>query len=306
VVATYLRDAAQARNAAGEPPYAAATLRRWAVAIADRHRMSDHPSPTTNDAVRQALSAITKTATTTVRSSRPAAPLLTADIAAMIGAARKGTIGWATEVLERRDSAVLLVGYAGALGRGDLVGMLCGDVTRRPDAGLQVAVRRPNGDGTVALPPAESHCTCPPCAAQRWMQVVAAFDSGGRAALIRMIKADEPFEEHICRTPLPRTRARSPLFRSIRKNGNLSPTPLSGASIHVAVRRRARLAGYDDEFVTGLGAQSLRAGFIAQALRNRADVASILRQTGHLSRDALQRYAPAEPGVHNAVTGLGL
>jgi hypothetical protein len=306
VVAGYLRDAAQARNADGEARYAAATVRRWVASITDRHRMSDHPSPTTNGAVRQALSAMTQTGTTTARSSRPAVPLLTADIAAMIAAARKGTTGWATEVLERRDSALVLMGYAGALGRSDLVGMLGADVTSRPDASLQVTLRRSNGAGAVELPPAESHFTCPPCAAQRWMQVVAAFDSGGRAAVIRLIKADEPFEEHICGAALPRSRARSPLFRSIRKNGNLSPTPLSGASIHLAVRRRARLAGYDDDFVAGLGAQSLRAGFIAQALRNKADVASILRQTGHVSHGALQRYAPAEPGVHNAVTGLGL
>ena len=306
VVANYLRTAARQRNNDSGPAYAVATLRRWAVAIAERHRMSGHPSPTANDEVRQVLSAFTKTGTATARSSRPAAPLLTADIAAMITAARKGTTGWATEVLERRDSALVLMGYAGALGRRDLVAMLCGDVTSHPHDGLQVALRRPNGTGAVELPLAESHVTCPPCAAQRWMQVAAAFDSGGRTAVIRLIKADEPFEEHICGAPLPRTRARSPLLRSIRKNGNLSPTPLSGASIHLAVRRRARLAGYDDDFVAGLGAQSLRAGFIAQALRNKADVASILRQAGHVSHAALQRYAPAEPGVHNAVSGLGL
>jgi integrase len=137
------------------------------------------------------------------------------------------------------------------------------------------------------------------------MQAVGAYDSGGRAAVIRLIKADDPLEDHICGAPLPRIRARAPLFRSIRKNGNLSATPLSGASIHLAVRRRARLAGYDGDFVAGLGAQSLRAGFIAQALRNKADVQSILRQTGHVGHGALQRYAP-DSDVHNAVTGLGL
>lgn len=305
VVARYFREAAQVPNADGQPVYAAATLRRWAAAIADRHRISKHPSPTANEAVRQALSAITNAAATT-RRSRPAAPLLTADIAAMIAAARKDTTGWASEVLERRDSALLLVGYAGALGRGDLVGMLCGDVTKHPHDGLQVCVRRPNGANAIRLPATESHATCPPCAAQRWMQVVAAFDSGARAGVIRLIKADDPFEDHVCGAPLPRTRARAPLFRAIRKNGNLSPTPLSGASIHLAVRRRARLAGYDDDFVAGLGARSLRAGFIAQALRNGADAASILRQTGHIGAAALQRYAPAEPHAHNAVNGLGL
>jgi hypothetical protein len=305
VVARYFREAAQARNADGQPVYAGATLRRWAAAIADRHRMSQHPSPTANEAVRQALSAITN-ATAATRRSRPAAPLLTADIAAMIAAARKDTTGWASEVLERRDSALLLMGYAGALGRCDLVGMLCGDVAKHLDDGLEVCVRRPNGANTVRLPFAESHATCPPCAAQRWMQVVAAFDSGARAGVIRVVKADDPFEDHVCSAPLPRTRARAPLFRALRKNGNLSPTPLSGPSIHLAVRRGARLAGYDDDFVAGLGAQSLRAGFIAQALRNGADAQSVLRQTGHIGAAALQRYAPAEPHAHNAVTGLGL
>jgi len=305
VVAAYLRDAANARNDDGEPAYAVTTLRRWLAAIADRHRMSRHPSPTTNDAVRQALSALTK-AEATRTTPRSAAPLLTADIAAMIAAARKDTTGWAGDVLERRDSALVLMGYAGALRRADLVTMVCGDVTKHPHDGLELRTRRPNGANMIRLPAGESHGTCAPCAAMRWMQVVAAFDSGARAAVIRLIKAEEPFEDHICDTPLPRTRARAPLFRSIRKNGNLSATPISGASIHLAIRRQARLAGYDDEFVARLGVQSLRAGFIAQALRNKADAGSILRQTGHIGHGALQRYAPAEARHENAVTGLGL
>jgi hypothetical protein len=198
------------------------------------------------------------------------------------------------------------MGYAGALRRADLVALVCGDVAKHPHDGLELRTRRPNGANMIRLPAGESHGTCAPCAAMRWMQVVAAFDSGARAAVIRLIKAEDPFEDHICDTPLPRTRARAPLFRSIRKNGNLSATPISGASIHLAIRRQARLAGYDDEFVARLGVQSLRAGFIAQALRNKADAGSILRQTGHIGHGALQRYAPAEARHENAVTGLGL
>ena len=306
VVAKYLRDAAKTRNADGEPVYAAATLRRWTAAIAHRHRISGHPSPTANDAVRLALSAITNPAAMTTRPSRSATALLTADIAAMITATRKDTVGWAAEVMERRDSALLLMGYAGALGRADLVEMICGDVTKHPHDGLEVRVRRSHGANAIRLPTGESHITCAPWACLRWMQVVGAFDSAARAAVIRLIKADDPFEEHICDAPLPRTRASRALFRSIRKNGNLSATPISGASIHLAVRRQARLAGYDEEFVAGLGVQSLRAGFIAQAVRNKADAQSILRQTGHAGHGALQRYASAEPHGDNAVTRLGL
>jgi site-specific recombinase XerD len=305
VVARYIREAAAARNANDEPVYATSTLRRWASAVAERHHAAGHSSPTAERIVRQTLSAVTKSGST--KTAQPTTTLLTADITAMIASARKETTGWAGEVLERRDSALVLTGYAGALGRADLVELVCGDITKHAHDGLDVRVRRTNGANAIRLPTGESHTTCVPCAALRWMQVVAAFDSGARPAIIRLIKAAEPFDDHICTAALPRMRARAPLFRAIRKNGNLSATPLSGASIHLAVRRHARLAGYDDEFVTRLGVQSLRAGFIAQALRNKADAESILRQTGHASAASLQRYAPAtEPHVGNAVTGLGL
>ena len=303
VVARYLREAAKTPSTDGEARYAVATLRRWTAAIAERHRASRFPSPTLDVAVRQALSAATAAA---IRPPRSATPLLTADVAAMVTAARKATTGWASEVLERRDSALVLLGYAGALGRADLVEMICGDVTKHCDNGLDARVRRPKGTNVIRLPAGDSHTTCAPCAALRWMQVVAAYDSGGRPAVIRLVKAGEPFDDHVCEVPLPRTRARAPLFRSIRKNGNLSPTPISGASIHLAVRRHAQLAGYDNEFVALLGAQSLRAGFIAQALRNKADFQAILRQTGHASPAALYRYAPIDSHPGNAVSGLGL
>ena len=82
--------------------------------------------------------------------------------------------------------------------------MLCGDVTKHPHDGLEVRVRRPNGANAIRLPLGESHDTCAPCAALRWMQVVAAFDSGGRAAVIRLIKADEPVRgSHLRRSPPP-------------------------------------------------------------------------------------------------------
>jgi len=295
------------RAADGDSVYAPATLRRWTAAIADRHHQEGHPSPITDAAVRQAMAAITGAGASHPSSeSRSAAPLLTADITAMLVAARKLSTAWAGEVFERRDSALLLMGYAGALGRADLCGLTCGDLTQHVGRGLDVRIVRTTGVCAVRLPIVESHNTCPPCAVHRWLQVVAAFDSGGRPAVIRTIKADSPFEEHVCGAAHPRTRTRAPLFRSIRKNGNLSPTALSGASIHLAVRRMASQAGYDDVFVERLGVQSLRAGFVTQALRNGADPQSIVRHTGHAGVGALYRYLPADGDAHDAVSGLGL
>jgi site-specific recombinase XerD len=76
--------------------------------------------------------------------------------------------------------------------------------------------------------------------------------------------------------------------------------------MHLAIRRRARLAGYDEDFVARLGVQSLRAGFITQAVRNGADPTSILRYTGHASVAALHRYTERDQPVDDAVPPLGL
>lgn len=139
------------------------------------------------------------------------------------------------------------------------------------------------------------------------MQVVAAFDAGGRPSVVRLLRGREPFDGHVCHGGVPRTLARSPLFRAVAKNGNLSTTPLSGAAIHKTIRRRAEQAGYDPTLIDQPGGHSLRAGFVTQGFRNGADAHAIARQTGHASMAMLELYARENaPLVGNAVTGIGL
>jgi type IV secretory pathway TrbD component len=186
------------------------------------------------------------------------------------------------------------------------------DVSVHRHHGVHVRLRRSKtdqeGSGTVrALPFTDRHESCPPCAYVRWAQVVAAFDSRGRPGVIRLLTTAEPFDTHVCRGARPRTAALAPLFRSIRKNGNLSETALSGAAVHKAVRRRALQAGFDPALVTQLGGHSLRAGFVTQAFRNGADAHAIMRQTGHTTPEMVEVYARERtPLVGNAVTVLGL
>ena len=89
-----------------------------------------------------------------------------------------------------------------------------------------------------ALPFTDRHESCPVCAWVRWLQIVAAFDTGGRTAIIRLLSRAAKFDSHLCHSTLPTADTRSALFRSIRKNGNLSQTALSGAAVHAAIRRR--------------------------------------------------------------------
>ncbi|MGF0313489.1 tyrosine-type recombinase/integrase [Rhodococcus sp. IEGM1428] len=128
-----------------------------------------------------------------------------------------------------------------------------------------------------ALPYIDSYETCPPCAYVRWVQVVAAFDVGGRPSVIRLLRKQELFGDHVCRGGVNRTAARVPLLRAVAKNGNLGDTELSGAAIHQTIRRRATQAGFDPTALAKLGGHSLRAGFVTQGTRNGGDGSAIAR-----------------------------
>ncbi|WP_253250160.1 tyrosine-type recombinase/integrase [Rhodococcus sp. BUPNP1] len=312
-VAAYLLDAAATVTEAGERAYSPSTLARWVAGIGYHHRRAGYPAPGSDELVTATLSGIRRDyAAAGERPRTPRAPLLTADIVTIVERARTDSDSWAAEVLERRDSAILLLGFAGAFRRSELVALNCSDISLHRLDGLHIKLRKTKTDqegrGTVrALPFTHSHVSCPPCAWLRWAQVVAAFDSGGRPAVIRLLRTAEPFEAHVCRGVRPRMVPASPFLRSIRKNGNLSDTALSGAAVHKAIRRRAAQAGYDPEIVQQLGGHSLRSGFVTQAFRNGASAHAIMRQTGHSTPAMLETYAREHaPLIGNAVTNLGL
>ncbi|GBF17817.1 tyrosine recombinase XerC [Rhodococcus sp. Br-6] len=312
-VAAYLVDAADTFTPDGERAYAPATFSKWIAAISHVHGRSGHTSPTTHETVRATLSGIRRSyASAGDRPRKQRAPLLVSDIVTMVTVARDSVTAWASEVLERRDSALLLMGFAGAFRRSELVGLNCGDVVVHRLDGLHIRLRKSktdqDGDGAIrALPFTNSHTSCPPCAALRWWELVAAHERGGRAALIRTLRNAPAFDGHVCRGALPKISPHAPFFRAIAKNGNLSTTALSAAAVHGAVRRRAGAAGYDESLVAALGGHSLRAGFVTQAFRNGADAHAIMRQTGHKTPAMLEVYARENaPLIGNAVTDIGL
>ncbi len=227
------------------------------------------------------------------RPRTPRDPLPVDDIRVLVATAGERCNGWADEVLERRDSAILLLGFAGAFRRSELSDLLLGDIKLHRLDGIHVRLRKSNTDqegrGAVkALPYTESHVTCPPCAYVRWVQVVAAFDAGGRPSVFRLLGNREPFTGHVCRGGVPRTAARAPLLRAVAKNGNLGTTALSGAAIHQTIRRRAQHAGFDPSALAKLDGHSLRAGFVTQGMRNGVNGSAIARQTAHASLDSVE------------------
>jgi integrase len=315
-VAAYLVAAADTWNTDGTRSYSPATLTKWVAALADRHRRGGVDiSPTQHEIVRATLAGIRREyAQAGDRPRTPRAPLLTDDVMAIVTAARAQARSWSATVTERRDTALLLMGFAGAFRRSELVGLVGADVAYHPLDGIHVTVRRSKTDqegrGRVhAIPRSDDPARCPPCAVARWAQVVAAADTGGRAAVIRALSLDAgDLTTHLCDNPTHAgIGAKRAVFRSISGNGNLSDEAMSGAAVHSAVRRRASRAGYPEAVVNNLGAHSLRAGFVTQAFRNGADAHAIMRQTAHRSPQMVEVYAREQaPLIGNAVTELGL
>ncbi|MCW1823132.1 site-specific integrase [Mycobacterium senegalense] len=314
-IAAYLVDAAETVAENGERAYSTMTLGKWTAAIFDQHRRAGlDPNPAAHELVRQTMSGIKRQyAVRGDRPRMPRTPLLTDDVMLLVTAAREQATGWVSQVYERRDSALLLMGFAAALRRSELTELTGADVTLHASDGVHVHLRKSKtdqmGEGTVyPLPRAKDPLRCPPCAYVRWAAVVSAFDDGGKDAVIRLITDSPEFRDrHVCRSRAAKIDPRAPLFRSVRRSGILTATPLSGAGVHAVIRRRALAAGFDPEAVERLGGHSLRAGFVTQAARAGADHHSIMRQTGHRSPAMVTRYVrESAPLIGNAVTQLGL
>lgn len=315
VIAAYLVDAAETVNPDGERAYSTTSLGKWIAAIGDRHRRAGvEPNPAAHELVRQTTSGIRRQyASRGDRPRTPRTPLLTDDVMLLVAAAREQVTGWVSQVYECRDSALLLMGFAAALRRSELTELTGADVTLHAADGVHVYLRKSKtdqmGEGAVyPLPRAKEPLRCPPCAFVRWAAVVSVFDEGGKDAVIRLVTdAPEFGDRHVCRSRAAKIDRRAPLFRSVRRNGMLTATALSGAGVHAVIRRRALAAGFDPEAVARLGGHSLRAGFVTQAARVGADHHSIMRQTGHRSPAMVTRYVrESAPLIGNAVTQLGL
>lgn len=311
LVGWYLTEKSGELRPDGRWAYAPSTLARWVATINKMHALAGLPKPGHHEAVRDVVRGIRRT-----RAAPPArrTPLLTDDIRAIVGAMRTAATEWPDRVAERRDSALLLLGLAGAMRRSELSALTMSDVVAHRSDGLYVTIRRSKADRdargrTVTLPYGRDPQTCPVCAYRRWREVLDAWDADGRAA-VRELVSDKCAvgDEHCCRGVAPGTGSgERPLFRTIHRTGAVGSGALSGQSVHSMIQRRARQAGFAPEVVATLGGHSLRAGFVTQAVRNGATTQTIMTQTGHADERMVALYSRQHAGLAgNAVTVLGL
>ena len=317
VVAAYITEAAAQRTRWGEWAYAPASLSRWVSSINQFHTAADLPAPGSSEVVRRALSGIRRMRATPPRRR---IPLLLEDIRTLVTAIADDYPSWPRAVAARRDTALLLLGFASACRRSELTNLRLADVVQKHPDGLHLRIRSSKTDqeahGQVkAIPYGRDPLTCAPCAYVRWRQLVDAADTckpaDQRPVLMPLIKeqAQGGGAEHVCRTEPPERPdlQQLPLFRTVHRIGRINPGAMSGDAVNQVIARRADYAGFTTSQITRLGGHSLRAGFVTEAFRAGADAHAIMRQTGHRNPAQLETYAREHaPLVGNAVTKLGL
>jgi len=162
-----------------------------------------------------------------------------------------------------RDRALVLLGFAGAFRRSELVALDADHLTQR-DEGLSVLIASSKTDQEglgqiVAIPRVSGSSYCPVRAVLDWM-IVAGIQSG-------------------------------PVFRRLYRGDTVGKTRLSPQSVALIIKDLAGKVGLD---VTRYAGHSLRSGFLTSAAKNRASIFKMADQSRHKSLDVLRAYVRNE------------
>ena len=226
---------------------AVATLARRLVSISKAHTAQGLPSPTKTELVRATLRGIRHIHGS---SQRQVAPAVREDVLQMV-AGLEGVKGF-------RDRALLLVGFAGAFRRSELVSLSVADIEYEQQ-GILIHLRfsktDPEGHGRKVAIPYARGAVCPVLSLKRWLEI-------------------SDIKE-------------GPIFRAINRHSVVSESALTPQSIALIVKERAKAAGLDPTKYSG---HSLRAGLVTSAARAGVSSWKIRQQTGHRSDAMLHRY----------------
>jgi integrase len=219
------------------------------VVISRAHKAADLPSPTTSSLVRRTHAGIRRSIGTAQLGKAPA---LVDDLKLMLSKLPDTRVGL-------RDRALLLLGFAGAFRRSELVGLDVADL-EFARARLIVTLRKSKTDQEgrsrrLGIPFGSSEQTCPVRSLQAWLE----------AARI----------------------TEGPVFRSLDLFQRVQQARLSDKAVALIVKRRAKAVGLDPARYAG---HSLRAGLATSAAAAGASERVIMSQTGHRSADTVRRY----------------
>lgn len=238
------------------------TLARRLVSIGRAHTSQGLPSPTSADIVKATLRGIRRTYGAKQRQVEPLVKNLIQDIVKDLHGI-KGT----------RDKALLLIGFAGAFRRSELVGLKVNDI-EFVEQGLIINLGHSKTDQEaigrkIAIPFARGNI-CAVLALKDWLEL-ANIDSGA-------------------------------IFRGVNRHGFISNKQLTTEAVALIIKGHAARIGLDPYKFSG---HSLRAGLVTSAAQAGVSNWKIKAQTGHKSDAILNRYVrDARIFIDNAVSEL--
>lgn len=242
------------------------TIRKARSAIDAAHRLSGYGRPGRHPMVHEVMQGIARELAVAPVQKRP---LITDDLRALLRSIPDGLKGC-------RDRALLLLGFAGALRRSELVALRLEDV-EFVDAGLRIHIRKSKTDQegrgeVLGIPFGSLVFTCPVRAVEAWL-VVAKITRG-------------------------------PVFRAVSRHESLGVAALSGKAVARIVKAHAEAAGLDPKEFAG---HSLRSGFVTSAALAGVEEHDIARQSRHKSVSILRAYVrKATVFQGNAAARVGL
>lgn len=225
-----------------------ATIVRRVTALSKAHEAIGAPNPTKSEIVRATMRGIKRTIGTATREAKP---VLREDLFQMLE-----RMGDSTK--DVRDKVLLLLGFAGAFRRSELVGLDVADI-KHVRQGIIVTLRRSKTDQTGA-----GYKVGIPFGRSRWCPVRHLADWLDHAKI-----------------------EGGPIFRGINRHGHVADQRLSGEAVSIIVKERAGAAGFDPDAYSG---HSLRAGLATSAVIAGVSTLSIRRTTRHASDQMLARY----------------
>jgi len=249
---------------------AVSTMDKTVAAIRAAHLDAGHDDPTGNRGVVRVRAGLRRTVGVAPR--RQAHPISTEEVRRIVAAIDPASLRG------KRDRAMILLGYAAALRRSELVDLLVRDVAMKP-AGLVVHVRRSKADQdqagqVVGVTRGQHPETDPVTAVHTWISAA------------RLTPGD-------------------PLFSLVaRSDLRAVPRRLEGKQVNRILASRAADAGLADLRLSG---HSLRAGHATTAAEHGVPADRLARTTRHRNLATLAKYIrPAEVLADTSSGSLGL
>lgn len=236
----------------------ASTIQRRIAALRAVHVAAGHEPPTNAEGVKATMRGIRRTKGTRPNKKKPATDAIIAGIR------------FPETLTGSRDRAVVLLGFAAARRRSELVALEVADIEWF-EKGILVHVARSKTDQegrgkSVPVPNGDK------------LQPVAALSAWLAAAGI----------------------TEGPIFRGVDRHGRISSSRLSDRAVADIVKKVCAAAGLDARAFSG---HSLRAGFVTSALGQKIDYFKIMGVTGHVKVDTLREYDRRENDFDDAAGG---